>query len=394
MNIVIVDEKVSYDFEEDQETVDLSPRKLGYETDGRSRNLYALSQSWNDMVDKPTSGRSPVSTNTDAPNTPPRSLQYFTPPSSRHKEYHEHRHRKDHFSSACKFGHACLTEALNKPLANGLSINVIGSNSTVGRWAPGSKLLYYISRKGLPNIKEAFESIHTGMVTAATQWELTGININFQETLCREDATFIVVYDADLGSDTTYAFAFFPGDQNCIIHIGPRMFRHEYINYIPNVLCHELSHVLGLRHEFWAESHEPGRACYFPNVVIDRASIMNDKNAHDLSLFVLSALDHKNIRDFYHIPAGSRTGFAITDCNPAPLLVTLYEQEHWMRRTFGRLSGWCSDGAEVALRIGIAYQQLSHGIPNLFAKQISFQFRMKKYPDDSAVFAAKIRRRG
>jgi hypothetical protein len=326
-------------------------------------------------------------------NAPAQSVQHPQLGDCKREGYHEHAHVGDRLDNECKFGHACITEALNKPPANGLSINVIGSNSTVGRWTPGSKLLYYISRKGLPNIKEAFESIHTGMATAATQWELTGININFQETLCREDATFIVVYDADLRSDT-YAFAFFPGDQNCIIHIGPRMFRHEYINYISNVLCHELGHVLGLRHEFWAESHEPGRACYFPNVVIDRASIMNHKNAHNLSLFVLSALDHKNIRDFYKVPVGSQSGFAITDCNPVPLPVTLYEQEHWLRRTFGRLSGWCSDGAEVALRIGIAYQQLSHWTPNLLAKQKSFQFRMRKYSDDSAVFAAKIGRRG
>jgi hypothetical protein len=133
---------------------DFSPYERGLEqTDGCSLSLGALIHSWSDMVDESTdkcltSGCTSASTDKAVPNALPQS--HFSV-DSRHDVVHEQRHVNVQLSRECKSSYTCMTEDLNKPSANGLSMDVIGPNNTVGRWESDSKLRHYISREAGPH---------------------------------------------------------------------------------------------------------------------------------------------------------------------------------------------------------------------------------------------------
>jgi hypothetical protein len=246
-------------------------------------------------------------------------------------------HRKTPVVDSGASVYVCCTQEPSKVRSDGLSMNTDSmNNSIVRRWTPGSVLTYFLSIAYLPNA--LLVRIKADMETAVDNWQGTGINITFEESQTREDASFLVVYDLNLEADT-YAVAFFPGDKRRILRIGPRMFRPEYMGYMSHVLGHELGHVLGLRHVFWKESGEDSNVRYFPTDEVDKHSIMNSDKVYDLSLFVLSSLDRDNIRDFYNLPAGSQKGFIIEDYFPEPMAVTpAEERKYWVRSSIRRRS--------------------------------------------------------
>jgi hypothetical protein len=302
-------------------------------------------------------------------------------------------HGKELSVDGSKHEYICSTQKSDKVTNGHLSVNTRLNNDSVIRWTPGSELLYFVSSANLDKDDGKLEKMKAAMHIATQNWQSTEVNITFHETTLRKNATFVVFYDPKVPTGT-YGIAFFPGEDDRFVRIGSSMFETENVDYMSHVLGHEIGHVLGLRHEFWEYLFNEGNnARYFPTNDHDHDSIMNNRNIRDLSRFVLSDKDRKNIRHFYALSAGPQYDFTLIDCDPVSLSVASHEPEHWLNRTFGRLSGWCSDGAEAALRVGIAYQQRSSGMPGLLSKQSVFQFRIQTHPGDSAVFTAKMRKR-
>jgi hypothetical protein len=382
---------------EDSQMRDLDWNKQSDSSPSFQHKFHQLGEPWS-TAKCDSCSRTSTTAVQNTPLTSPNNVQDtngFFQPSHEDKEglYKKKHHQNGSRVDTGKHGYNCSTQKPKKVKNHHLSVNADPTNGSVIRWSPGSLLPYFVSSANLAKDDGKLEMMKVAMQAATQDWQSTNVDIIFQETHVRKEATFVVFYDPDL-DDETYPIAFLPGTDDRYIRIGNRMFKTIHVKHMSRVLGHEIGHVLGLRHEFWQkwveEGIETGSARYFPTSEIDDDSIMNDENIYDLSLFVLSASDRTHIRDLYNLPAGSHNGLTITDCDPTPLPLASHEPEHWLRRTYGRLSGWCNDGAETAMRLGIAYQQLPYGIPNLFAKRSGYQFRMQTHPGGSTVLAAEM----
>jgi hypothetical protein len=180
-----------------------------------------------------------------------------------------------------------------------------GSIPAVHRFQPGSTLFYFIGRRNIS--PQNFHRLRVAMHTAAYSWNLCKMGVRFQEVRYPDKAVFHVVHHPNMGSDT-YAKAFFPSDYNSdynnTIAVGPLSFEPGNIGFLSNVLCHELGHVLGIRHTKW-ETTEPSQAAvYFPTRELDEASVMNSALAHTLALLVISEKDAEEVRQLYSLAEG------------------------------------------------------------------------------------------
>jgi hypothetical protein len=210
-------------------------------------------------------------------------------------------------------GYPCITEG-NGTCSLAFNKTHNGLIAEVHRFRPGSTLSYFIDENDLS--PENVCKLREGMTKAASNWNQYNIGVTFQEVFKKKSATFRVVYNQNMGRGH-YAVAFFPNAYhvyNKTIYVGPLSFQSENVNFISNVLCHELGHVLGIRHTKWAskEWDRPG-GFYFPNFALDYLSVMNDDLAHTLSLFVISHQDAEDMKKLYRLPAGPHRGIYIID---------------------------------------------------------------------------------
>lgn len=197
------------------------------------------------------------------------------------------------------YTYTCKTRCFDRDVHSGLAFNVIRTGNIVGRWARNSIISYFVSNARLAS--EEVEAVRVAMSIAASNWAFSGLSLAFVEAPAEEDATLLVIYDRFLGPNT-FARAFFPGDSRRVIDIGPRFLSSA--RYTSNVLTHELGHVLGLRHELWDFylPREKNNVYHWPSDMRDCASIMNNHNACNLPLLVLSEQDRAIVRAFYSLP--------------------------------------------------------------------------------------------
>lgn len=213
--------------------------------------------------------------------------------------------------------YTCKTDFPETNTSNGLAFNVVRAGNIVGRWAKNSTISYFVSTARL--VQTQIEAVKVAMSVAANNWALPGLSITFIEAPTEDDALLLVVYDRFLDANT-FARAFFPGDSRRVIDIGPRLLSSA--QHMSNILTHELGHVLGLRHELWDFNipMENNSLVHWPTITRDLNSIMNNHNACNLPLLVLSERDRQIICEFYNLPAGKQRDFYIEDYIPTPVL--------------------------------------------------------------------------
>ncbi|KAI1140647.1 Metalloprotease [Hypoxylon sp. FL0543] len=208
--------------------------------------------------------------------------------------------------------HYCCRTELDSTAA----IN-LGFNGTIYRWRPKSTIKYNVNRN-FPRSK--LEYAVMCLEEAGGEWNRADIGVKFERVADDEPAVFQLVYATS--EEDCLASAFFPGAklEARQLVVYEKAFEECYYRWMTNLFCHELGHILGLRHEFAPERE---KSC--PCVVWgsrNASSVMNYFGS-DLRRMRLQRTDYGELREFYRCDATEYRSFPIVDVDPICLDTSL-----------------------------------------------------------------------
>ncbi|KAK6359927.1 hypothetical protein TWF696_001054 [Orbilia brochopaga] len=183
----------------------------------------------------------------------------------------------------------------------------IGYHCRITRYALNDTIRYYFDRDtfdkaGLDSdyALECFEN-------AIRAWE--PLPVQFERVTVRKKAFFTIVFSNSIRYPKTLAKSFFPHHRSSRrkLKVYPRAFESQHRDYLLNVFCHELGHIMGLRHEFAPEEEtEQPSVCWG---VRDPESVMN-YFAHPCE-FAVQTLDTMHLNNFYNDTGKEIDGFPV-----------------------------------------------------------------------------------
>jgi len=115
-------------------------------------------------------------------------------------------------------------------------------------WEFGSKITWTIKSTTFPQPAQA-NYVRDQMHLSIKEWNISGLEFIYVDESKIDTSTFIVKFSKN-PAGSTVAKAFFPVGEQSFLTIYPIAFTEGQIKYIKNVLCHEIGHIFGLRHEF------------------------------------------------------------------------------------------------------------------------------------------------
>ncbi|KAI0838163.1 hypothetical protein F5Y06DRAFT_51402 [Hypoxylon sp. FL0890] len=191
----------------------------------------------------------------------------------------------------------------------------VRSQETIYRWEPESVITFNINCCSFPNSVYARRAAAC-LESAAENWNKGNIGVRFERVPDDTPAVFQLAYSSFHRRDShCLADSFFPGDswhQQHLCVYGPA-FNKVKGNYdwLTNIFCHELGHILGLRHEFAGtkELDEPSIQSGEDN----DSSIMN--YFEDLGEMRIQESDYSEVKRFYK-SQGEYGRFRIVDVVP------------------------------------------------------------------------------
>ena len=160
---------------------------------------------------------------------------------------------------------------------------------------------------------------------AAEEWNrVCGQAVSFKRAPEDSPVDFRLACMEDDGGQGTLASSFFPGLPRRLmsyqtgspiaprIHLYPMCFKRPYRQAMYNVLCHELGHVLGLRHEF--EENIPSLRIG----AVNEHSIMAYPNRNSQWCeHYINDEDRNGLKELYSLKEVK--GYHIRDVDPAPI---------------------------------------------------------------------------
>lgn len=202
-------------------------------------------------------------------------------------------------------------------VASALSIN-IGYCGIIYRWQPGSTVTFHTCQKTFPPNTPYAAHATLSLKEAADGWNRGRIGVTFQQVADNEPATFRLSYEQSQPQSTLLALAFLPPDPNDEKQQQPqltvysRAFEGGFYGYLSNILCHELGHILGLRHWF-AKEREPGLSCVQFGQS-DKLSVMN--YYYHPGDWKIQKSDYHDVRRFYQYQSTDYDNFPIVNVEP------------------------------------------------------------------------------
>ncbi|KAL6794416.1 hypothetical protein J3E68DRAFT_406744 [Trichoderma sp. SZMC 28012] len=199
----------------------------------------------------------------------------------------------------------CATEAY------GCTEVRVGKGEYIPRWRKGSELTYTINEDSFPTLAEAVQ-VKAAMPTAISMWKSIGPRFKYLEVDNNDSATFVITYCRH-GPRNIYASSFFP-DQSPGELLVYNLALSNAI-HLPNILAHEVGHILGLRHEFADEYHREGKI--LPCVLLGEKNPRSIMNYYeDPGQLQVSEQDLRGLKELYECNDGSYEGLPIYDFDP------------------------------------------------------------------------------
>ncbi|KAI0377772.1 hypothetical protein F5Y04DRAFT_263665 [Hypomontagnella monticulosa] len=180
----------------------------------------------------------------------------------------------------------------------------LGFRGRISRYHTDFAISYYVDL-------ETFQAVGDGEMAAncfelaILAWKLD--RVHFERVFSPEGAFFSVVGSKDAPDSQTMADSFFPNYPPAKRRVMVFPLAFEYPDAMVNLFCHELGHMLGLRHEFAAQ-REGG----IPSVCWGCAnsdSVMNYYK-HPIEMAV-HELDIQHINEFYTYEGSRFKGFPV-----------------------------------------------------------------------------------
>ncbi|KAI2780765.1 hypothetical protein F4815DRAFT_499139 [Daldinia loculata] len=191
----------------------------------------------------------------------------------------------------------------------------VGAGNQIYRWTPGSVLTYNVDEGSFPNDFTA-EHARRCLKRAAIEWNKGDIGVQFQDVPDDHPALFRLTYKSyDSEWPPALARSFFAGkldDQRVFVYQS--CFGEPYLEYMTTAFCHELGHILGLRHESAQDDADEAR---FPSYLLGRRNNLSIMNRYlHLHIYRIHVEDYAGAIRFYNARADEFRGYRIIDKNP------------------------------------------------------------------------------
>ncbi|KAL9618292.1 MAG: hypothetical protein Q9160_007003 [Pyrenula sp. 1 TL-2023] len=173
---------------------------------------------------------------------------------------------------------------------------MVGMESEISRWKPGSVIRWTAWRMGYKSQNDAdYAAAQLGL--AAEKWNEAKVGVRFEFVALAKDANFVICHGGEKG--TVLASAYFPNGKDLnYVFVYSFAFDPDWKPNLWKVLTHELGHVLGLRHEF---AMDPGRMFEGNAVLLGKRnplSVMNYRTEPP----EIQPSDIASTKEFYQLP--------------------------------------------------------------------------------------------